>query len=85
MSEVEITTDGKTIWVNDEISCIGRFSRFGIDIHTSFKEQNSGKECLLCTHSKPNQDDWERFIEGMKKFHNVEVDNTLKPEFLLKE
>jgi hypothetical protein len=78
----EITSDGRTVWVNN-ISCIGRFGRGGIDIHKSLAQQVSGEsECLYCTHGLPTDKDWTTFQEKMKELHGVDVSDDHRPLWL---
>lgn len=76
---VQIETDGVTTWVNTAVGCIGRFGRWGIDIHRHPIGQALGGECLLCTHELTTLVDWRRFVEGMKSFHGVHVDDSFMP------
>jgi len=74
----EIQTDGKTVWVNTGI-CLGRFSRFGIDVHKAAKEQmKGGSQCLDCY----NEPDWERFKASMLRFHGVSIGDEYRPEWV---
>jgi hypothetical protein len=58
-TETEITTDGKTVWVNDSQGCcIGRFSKHGIDVHHGIETQMEiGKQCLDCKPGPTTLDD----------------------------
>jgi hypothetical protein len=81
-SSYEIRTDGRTIWIDTEGGTIGRFGRFGIDIHRTVDEQIDGAgACLFCTHAKPTQTDWETFKAKMRE-QNVPVTDDIKPEWL---
>lgn len=83
----KLESDGSTVWVNGpDGCCIGRFSRFGIDIHrTLAQQQTTGKECLLCTHGKTTLEDWQHFVDGMQKHHSITVNDIHKPRFLMKD
>lgn len=83
----EITSNGKTVWVNaPDGMCIGRFSRFGIDVHRNFKEQAAGMgECLNCTHELPDLSGWREFVDRMKHHHGVSVEDCHMPDFLITE
>ena len=75
----EITTDGKTVWVNSSV-CLGRFSRFGVDVHKDAEGQmRSGSQCLECSQ-EPN---WPRFVAAMKEHHGIEVSDDYKPAWAL--
>jgi hypothetical protein len=84
MSETQVQSDDCTVWVNgSDGMCLGRFSRFGIDIHRSFAEQAAGMgECLDCTHTKPTLDDWQRFKLGMQTYYGVSVGDENRPKWL---
>jgi len=76
--EVEITTDGKTVWVNGSGVCLGRFGPRGVDVHRRAEEQLAGlPQCLDC---RPVPD-WEAFVASMKEHHGVEVDSVFEPEW----
>lgn len=80
----EVLADGRTVWVNDPTGCcIGRFSRFGIDVHRSFAEQaaNMG-ECLHCTHERPDLSGWQTFREAMERHHAVTIAESNRPLWL---
>ncbi len=80
-------SDGRTVWVNSpDGDCIGRFSRFGIDVHRGVKQQMAGEgECLHCTHEKPDAEAWRVFQGEVLRHHNVTVGDEHMPEFLRHE
>jgi hypothetical protein len=80
--ENEITTDGKTVWVNSpKGECIGRFSNRGIDVHRTLDDQLKGlSQCLDCCHGKSVYEMWCRFQQSMLKFHRVVIPDDFKPE-----
>ena len=81
--EHEITSDGRTVWVNGPFNCLGRFGPFGIDIHRSFEEQKTtGNECLHCTHGGTTRADWDTFVVKMKEHYGVEVGPEHMPKAL---
>lgn len=84
IDNVEITTDGRTVWVNETTGCcIGRFSRFGLDVHRSMGEMITGAgECLHCTHGRPDKSGWAVFQAMMKLHHNVHVMDRYKPDWV---
>lgn len=84
-SEHEVCSNTQTVWVNSCIdgSCIGRFSKFGIDIHCDVETQmRTGAQCLDCTHDTPTVEDWQRFVHGMLIVYGVEVSEEHRPEWL---
>ena len=76
---VDITSDGTTVWVNGEISLLGRFGRMGIDIHQPLSMQCIKGECLYCTHSPTTRADWDLFVVKMKELLGVMVDEKYMP------
>ena len=83
MREHEILTDGQTVWVNlDDGMCIGRFSRFGVDVHNDAETQlETGKQCLDCIHDLPHHEAWERFRGSMLTHYQIEVEESLRPAY----
>jgi len=81
----EILWDERTVWVNDETGCcIGRFSRFGVDVHKTGDEQmSSGSQCLDCIHDLPHPEAWDRFVASMQTHHGVAVPMEAKPAFAM--
>lgn len=79
-----VESDGTTVWVHaTDSSCLGRFGVMGIDIHRSFSDQLDGLgECLMCTHGRTTVEDWERFVQGMRTHHGVDVPSRHMPRRL---
>lgn len=75
----EITSDGRTVWVNSgRTGCaLGRFSRMGIDVHTE-----EGDGCFDCAPGPCGPAEWLRFKESMKKYHGVIVSEEHRPRYL---
>lgn len=71
--DIDITSDGRTVWVNTSAGCIGRFGKAGIDIHRSMNDQAAKGECLFCTHGPTTKQDWTTFVEKMNEFYGVLV------------
>jgi hypothetical protein len=81
----EIQFDGKTVWVHLSTGeTIARFSRFGIDIHTTIEEQlqNCRPQCLNCFHGKPTLEHWREFQDKMLSIYQIEISNKYKPNYL---
>jgi len=76
----QISSDGVTVWVNNSYSCIGRFGRYGIDIHRDISEQMEKGECLFCTHQATTKEDWVTFVAKMKELHGVDVSSKYTPD-----
>ena len=71
----EITTDGRTVWVNSSV-CLGRFSPLGVDVHQDAEGQMAGgSQCLDCCQ----EPDWPRFVASMWEHHGVQVTDEYKP------
>ena len=78
--DIQISSTYDTVWIYFyDGSTIGRFSkRFGIDIHTTVKEQiKTGKECIYCTHKPCDQADWEQFCLMIKEIYNIDIPNNI--------
>jgi len=86
MQKSQITADGRTVWVNSFDGSLGRFSRFGVDVHTLITAQmNGAPQCLACTHERPNLADWRRFQTLMRQYYNVRVGDRHMPDFIRAE
>jgi len=81
MGVFNISSDGITVWVNGPENCLGRFGRFGIDIHTTMDAMDAtGIQCLFCTHEPTTVGDWELFRTKMRELHNVEIPSKYCPD-----
>ncbi len=79
--EVEIFTDGTTVWVNGCGVCLGRFGPRGVDVHRNAEEQMAGlNQCLDCRV----EPDWSGFVASMQEHHGVEVEAFFEPEWTRK-
>jgi hypothetical protein len=76
----DITSDGKTVWVNSAMGCIGRFGLQGIDIHRPMDEQLTAGQCLHCTHGPVTRAHWDEFVVKMKEFFSIEVPAEFLPK-----
>lgn len=65
---LEITTDGRTVWVNSPI-CIGRLCKISGEV---ILDQH-------CEYIRPP--DWESWKAGLKKYYDVDVPDKYKPEW----
>jgi len=73
-----VRSDGRTVWVDVDGYTVGRFSQFGIDLHTA---DSSG--CIDCTHERPDIQGWFRFVNGILDNYRVEIDGGIHmPDFL---
>jgi hypothetical protein len=79
--DVEIVSDGRCVWVNDDQgACIGRFSKRGVDVHRTLAEQLAeGKQCLVCSHGTA---DWDVFVSAMLEHHGVAVGSEHRPSWV---
>lgn len=78
--DIQVSLDGKTIWVHSaDGSTVGRFSvRFGMDVHTTVTEQlNGATQCLFCTHTTPNKQDWITFCNLMLRHYDIKIPRRL--------
>lgn len=85
----QVMTDGRTTWVNaPDGSTVGRFSKWGVDVHRPITEQLKGlPECLDCSHHKPGEtgwasEGWVRFVTGVRDNFGVEVPDSFAPAFV---
>lgn len=80
----QIISDGRTVWVNAaDGECVGRFSKFGIDVHQTARRQWQGEgECLYCTHEPPDSEGWNIFQREMLHHHGVDIGDEHKPRFI---
>lgn len=83
-TKAQVESDGRTVWLNAaDGSCVGRFSRFGVDLHRTVSEQMAGlPECLDCTHECPGPAEWKRFQDGALLHHGVAVSDRHRPRFI---
>jgi hypothetical protein len=73
-----VRSDGVTVWVDTVAGfTVGRFSRFGIDVHTA-----DASGCIDCTHTKPGPREWVRFQNGMAAHHGIDVGEEHRPHWL---
>ena len=73
----EVVSDGRAVWVNTSV-CLGRFSRFGVDVHQTAEKQLEGEQqCLDCSTTP----DWDRFKASMLTHHGIVVDDKHCPDF----
>lgn len=75
----EASPDAKTIWIHcSDGSTVGRFSRFGIDLHNPVSEQIKGApECRFCTHSQPSISDWDMFRSKAFEYWNITIPSSI--------
>jgi len=79
-----IDSDGRTVWVNaHDGSCIGRFSKFGVDVHRTAEDQLKGMpQCLDCGKEETPRASWDRFVHSMMVHHGVVVGAEHMPDFV---
>ena len=72
---LQLSDNRTAVWIHaDDGSTVGRFGRFGIDLHTTVTEQMLGApECRLCTHGLVTLDDWNLFREKVYEWFGIEV------------
>lgn len=74
----EITTDGRTVWVNSETGmCIGRFRAGLMDVHHDAEGQATGLHCLACASG--DEATFEAFVKEMKRHHDIDVPELYRP------
>lgn len=74
--EIEVSHCKRTVWVHaSDGSTVGRFGKFGVDIHNTVTEQlNGAPECRLCTHGQVTIVEWNLFIDKSKEYWGVTID-----------
>lgn len=75
--KAQVSSDGRTVWVNSCTGALARFSKWGVDVHT---EDTTG--CLHCTPGPTAAVDWELFKAKVLEHHGVTVDDMHKPAYL---
>jgi hypothetical protein len=82
LEHFDITSDGVTVWVNGAYGLLGRFGRFGVDVHRPMSEQGNKGECLHCTHTYlgTTLEDWRVFVQKMEEHHGVVVGEQYMPK-----
>jgi len=76
----DISTDGRTVWVNSVDGLLGRFGLQGIDIHRPLSEQRTQGECLHCTHGPTTRADWDVFVVKMREHFRIDVPKKYMPK-----
>lgn len=73
--EIQLSALRDAVWIHcSDGSTVGRFGKFGIDLHNSVQEQMQGaSQCRLCTHGAPTRTDWELFRAKAKEWWKVDV------------
>ena len=79
LPDLEIHSDGKTVWVNNHHGLLGRLGPRGIDIHEDPSLPNHEVHCIDCGPLPPNP--WEYFVKAMRKKHNVHIEDKHQPEW----
>ena len=73
--EIQLSGGRDALWVHaSDGSTVGRFGRFGIDLHNTLTDQMAGmSECKLCTHGRPTSADWVLFRLKCLEIYGVDV------------
>jgi hypothetical protein len=83
-NEVQIQSDGITVWIHHGGETIARFGNYGIDIHSTVNNQLAGQPvCLSCTHTKTTAQDWYEFVKQVKSFYGIVVSDSYMPDRFL--
>lgn len=73
---VQVGPGKDRLWIHSsDGDTVARFSnQFGVDIHTSLKEQEDGKpQCLHCTHTRPTAAEWQDFRTRVEELWGVQL------------
>lgn len=74
-TDYEISSDGRTVWINGVDSMLGRFGPYGIDVHVAGECTNAS-----CIPGLTDSSSWVRFKELMLSIHNIAVPDRYKPK-----
>lgn len=74
LRQIQIHTDGRTLWINGPNGLLGRLGPRGIDVHA---EPGSTVHCLDC--GPLPAEPWEAFKVSMKKHHGVLLGDQWEP------
>lgn len=77
--EVQYSVNKEKLWVHCSTGeTVGRYdTRFGMDIHTTVKEQCEGaSQCLHCTHGKSSPEEFDLFCNEALRLWNVKIDKS---------
>lgn len=79
----QLLVDHQTVWVNaDDGMAVGRFSKFGVDVHHDAETQmRLGTQCLACVHDFPPAEGWQVFVDKMEEHYGVRVPDDARPDF----
>ena len=70
---IDISTNGNTVWVNNEKGCLARFCKRSSEFMNDMYSFN---------HDENFKYAWDRFVQEVKKRYSIEVGNEFKPEFV---
>lgn len=76
--QYEITTDCKTVWVNEAyFGAVGRFGKNRMDVHS-----RKNDSCVDCGEHDNSGAAWELFKKSMQQHHGVIISDTFKPAWI---
>jgi len=70
--DIEITSDGKTVWVNGKNGCLARFGPGGFEVEGRISWTSDG----------PNEIGWRRFVYRVERECDITIPDIHKPKFL---
>lgn len=71
MDNVDISTDGRTVWVNGRAGCLGRFCPVSGEIF-------SGCTATPLATTEPR---WDLWVILMRYYHEVDVNPNIEPKW----
>ena len=77
--EIQYSQAHEKLWVHCSTGeTVARYDiRFGMDIHTTLEEQlNGADQCLMCTHGKSNEEEFNSFCDKVKELWGVDIDKS---------
>lgn len=80
--EIINDTDISTVWINGPSNCLGRFAPLGYEVYRTFNPHDEiGNDTLRCRIGNMNPQDWDEFVELMRDYHSVELEEIENPIF----
>lgn len=73
----EVTTDKKTVWINQAGCCIARFTSNLFEIHQHI---HVGGRLLYARKGPLNYEDWDDFRARVLALHQIDIPENLAPQ-----
>lgn len=82
--DYSVTTDdtNKSVWVNGNINCLGRFTPLGYEVYRKFAaEPEITNQTLECKIGNLTPDVWLEFVNQMDRHHGIDLSDVNNPLF----